>query len=64
MRNNEFKIYKGMRIVKISGKEFKVNGKSYRTYDEAKKDIDYMIAEDQALEEIDRYVGVVCGGWL
>lgn len=51
----EFKIYKGMKITRIGKNEWSVNGTriTFNSYEEAKKDIDYSIAEEKALEDIE-----------
>ena len=66
MKNGEVKKYRGRKITKINGNKYMVGG--YVVYfdslESAKEAIDADIAEDEALEEIDRYVRDVIGGWL
>ena len=64
MRNGEYKIYKGMKIIKVNGTCFKVKTRTFTTYDKAKREIDCIYAEEKALADNDEYVKTVCGGWL
>lgn len=57
IRTGEFKIYKGKKITRIGKNEWSVTGtlNHFNSYEEAKKDIDYSIAEEKALEDIEEY---------
>lgn len=66
MRNGEVKTYRRKNITKVNGKCFRVGGflVEFDTERAAKDAIDAMWAEDEALENIDRYVRTELGGWM
>ena len=65
MRKDETKIYKGSTIRKAHEGEYIVGGYlvTFRRYADAKDAIDAADAEQRALDEAERYVQTVCGGW-
>lgn len=64
MKNGEYKIYKGATITKVSGGRWLLNGREVESYEEAKREVDFSFAEDNALRQIDDYVVDVVGGWF
>ena len=66
MKNGEVKIYRNKKITKVADNKFMVGGYLiyFASVAAAKEAIDDAIAEDEALDEIDRYVREVIGGWL
>lgn len=65
MKNGDVVFYRGKRIRKSNG-EYIVGGYivKFKSLKEAKEEIDAAIAEDEALDNIDRYVREVLGGWM
>ena len=66
MKNGEVKIYRNKKIRKVAANKYSVGGFCvyFDSLAAAREAIDDAIAEDEALDEIDRYVREVIGGWL